>query len=215
MSTGIRRLNDPAGVDEHGTPRTDTVRDLILRNTAVGLPAEIAAQAAGISARTFVLWLQAGRSALTEIDKDPQVPLTDDQRIAAQFATDIDRSLAEWLGNANRLLESETTGRRIVITRETTDEHGGITERSVTTREEPGELGRLAWRMGKVSPVYGRERIELTGVDGGPVEVDIGARLAQIIGEIRATLSVERADSELLANGNGHDESFTNGEEGI
>lgn len=213
MATGIRRLFDPAGADEHGNPIAETVRERILRHTRRGLPPEIAAQSARISTRTFTLWLQAGRSAISEIDTDPQVELSDEQRIAAEFATDIDASLGSWLAEANVMLEAETRRQRIVSTKEVhaVDANGRVVldangvpvvaERTVTTKEVPGELGRLAWRMGKVSPVYGRERIELTGADGGPVEVDIGERLATVLADIRAAISTDPA----RVNGNGID----------
>lgn len=200
MATGIRRLNDPAGIDEHGQPLPETIRDRMLRMTRRGLAPEVAAQACGIGFRAFTLWMQAGRSALTEIDADPQVELTEEARLSAEFATDIESSLGLWLNDANTILEAETRRRQIVTTKVTTDRAGEEIERTVVTREEPGDTGRLAWRMGKVSPVYGRERIELTGADGGPVEVDIGARLNQVIADIRATLTVERAET---SNGNG------------
>lgn len=220
MATGIRRLFDPAGIDEHGNPLPETVRERIMRHTRRGLPPEVAAQSAGIGTRAFTLWIQAGRAALNEIDVDPQADLTDEQRISAEFCTDIDATLGSWLAEANLILEGETRRQRVVTTKEThavdangrvrtePDETGRlvpvVAERVVTTKELPGETGRLAWRMGKVSPVYGRERIELTGADGGPVEVDIGERLAQIFADIRSTLSVNDS-ARVNGNGDVHD----------
>jgi hypothetical protein len=202
MARGTARLDEPIRFDEHGNP-TATRRDVILAGTRRGLPADIAIQAARIPMRTFRLWLSTGRDVYARTIDEPDAELTDEERALAQFATDVDAAIGEWFESANAILEAHTTdGVTVTTTKEVIVAGEGdedVIERTVTTRHTPGDMATLMWRMGKLAPtVYGTSRVELTGADGGAVQVDIGERLAEAIASIRASLSVDPAES------NGH-----------
>lgn len=222
MTVGIRRLDDPARYDEHGqpipltrregdqqvivrnldgTPKIETVRELILRNARIGMPADLAAQAGGIPWSTYKLWISAGREIVKRTLSEPDADLTDEELMAGQFATDVDRALGEWASSSNLLLEAGARGRQIRTVKEVV--RGDVTERTTVIRDEPGDLTTLTWRLGKVFPErYGAQRIELTGVEGRPVEVDISAKLDELVGSIRAALTTDEP-----AASNGHEEA--------
>lgn len=200
MTRGIARLDEPARFDETGTP-TQTRRDLIIESVRLGLPADIATAAAGIPMETMRRWLNEGRAVYQRTLADPDAPLTDEERAMGQFSTDVDTAVNSWLRDANMMLEAAARTTKITTTKRTTKD-GKATEETVVERVGPGDLSTLMWRMGKVNPtVYGAQRIELTGVEGRPVEVDISAKLDELVGSIRAALSTDEP-----ASSNGHED---------
>jgi hypothetical protein len=190
-----------------------TAAQVIIDEARVGLPAEIACQIAGVSLRTYRSWLAEGRAVLGKIAATPDVELNDREKRIAQFATDVSASLAMWVSSANSVLQRAQLGRQRTSTRTKTEvlrtADGTVilddqqnpreveVERIVTVTDEPIELGPLQWRLSKLAPaVYGPvSRLELTGAEGGPVVLDIGARVAELLARTRGTIRVE--DEEL------------------
>lgn len=203
MSSGVRRLDDPIRWDETGNP-THSRRDVIIDAVGSGLPEQIAAQAAGIPRMTMRNWLEAGRAGYQRTLTDPDAAVTDEEAALVQFATDIDQAQGEWFRNANEILDGVARETRLITTRTSTDAKGVVTT-TETTKVGPGDAASLMWRMGKVSPsVFGAQRIELTGAEGRPVEVDIGAKLDELVGSIRAALSTGEPTAS-----NGHEDGGT------
>jgi hypothetical protein len=209
---GIERgLHEPAELNEDGSVRR-TVRDVIVQEARTGLPAEIAAQYAGITGRTYRRWLSDGRAVLRRLQETPDDEVTDMERDLAQLATDVQAAQAFWVRNANVVLERAMRGRERISVKvkterqlnEAGEEVEVEVERTTTTSNEPVELGPLMWRLGKIAPqVYGpTTRVELTGADGGAVELDIGKRLDEHLAKIAEALAVEPEPES--TNGNGH-----------
>lgn len=204
MTRGVARLDEPVRFDEHGNG-THTRRDLIIGELRRGLPADIAIQAARIPMRTFRLWLATGRDVYARTLDEPDADLTDEDRALAQFATDVDAAIGEWFSAANRTLEAHTAdGVTVTTTKEVfakrvnadTDEVEDVVERTVTTRHAPADMATLMWRMGKLAPtVFGTQKVEISGPEGGAVQVDIGERLAQAVTDIRAALAKADPDT--------------------
>lgn len=196
-----RMLNDPADPGPDGAVLT--VREVLLNETRTGLPAEIACQFAGVSLRSFRRWVQDGRTVLRRLNDQPDTELTDGETELAQFATDVSAAQAFWLRNANVVMERSARQRRKTSTKVKTERRmvngqpvDVEVERTVTTEDLPIELGPLMWRMSKLAPAqYGPvTRVELTGAEGGPLEVDIGARLDEVLSRIAESLAVEPAE---------------------
>lgn len=199
-----RTLDDWARWAPDGTP-THTAAQVIIEEAKTGLPAEIAAQVAGISLRTYRLWLSEGRAVLARLSATPDLELGPKELRIAQFATDVEAARAEWVADANRTMESNRLSRQRVTTRtkKATALVEGVlveyeAEVTVTVVEEPVEMGPLQWRMAKLAPQqYGPvSRLELTGADGGPVELDIGSRVAELLRRIRGAIEVEGDELE-------------------
>lgn len=199
MSKGIRRLTDPSGQQTpDGTPTGQTVAQAIIADIRIGCPAEIAAGAnGGIRSQQFQLWLAEGRVILNRLTTDPATTLTDEERIAAQFATDVGDAADTFIKNGNTLLESSARRQRITTTRTVTDQDGKVST-VVTVTEKPGDTGPLMWRMAVSRPeLYGkRERIDIGGVAGSPVEVDLAGALDRAVAAVRANVTVAVPDPE-------------------
>lgn len=179
-----------------------TAAQVIVDYAREGLPAEISSQIAGVSLRTYRSWLQEGRAVLSKIAATPDVELSDKEKRMAQFATDVGAGLAMWVASANSVLQGAQLKRQRVQTRTKEialrDAEGVETglvevERTTTVEDLPVELGPLQWRLAKIAPaVYGpAQRIELTGADGGPVTLDIGARVEELLARLRSNITVE------------------------
>lgn len=209
-------LDTPAAWDESGAV-TQTVAEVLIGEARKGLPAEIAAQYAGVSVRTFRDWLTSGRAVFSRLKETPDLELTDRERQLAQFATDVQSAHADWLRGANEIMEAAARSRvrrvvkeKVTLVRDAEGVETGeeMVERTVTVTDEPIELGPLQWRMGKLQPsFYGPlTRVELTGADGGAVELDVGAKLEATLARINEALMLEPEEPESL-NGNGtHDD---------
>lgn len=195
-----RGLHEPAELNEDGSVRR-TVREVIVQEARTGLPAEIAAQYAGITGRTYRRWLSDGRAVLRRLQEVPDTDLSAMEQDLAQLATDVQAAQAFWVRNANVVLERAMRGRQRITVKVKTerqlnaegDEVDVEVERTTTTADEPVELGPLMWRLGKLAPaVYGpMTRVELTGAEGGAVELDIGKRLDEHLARIAEALVVE------------------------
>lgn len=195
-----RGLHEPAELNEDGSVRR-TVREVIVQEARTGLPAEIAAQYAGITGRTYRRWLSDGRAVLRRLQEVPDTDLSAMEQDLAQLATDVQAAQAFWVRNANVVLERAMRGRQRITVKvkterqlnEAGDEVDVEVERTTTTADEPVELGPLMWRLGKLAPaVYGpMTRVELTGAEGGAVELDIGKRLDEHLARIAEALVVE------------------------
>lgn len=198
-------LDDPARWADDGTP-LKTAAQVIIDEAKTGLPAEIAAQLAGISLRTYRNWLTDGRAVLARIAAQPDIELSAAELRLAQFTTDVEAARAEWVSGANQTLEKGRLSRQKVTvrTKKATALVDGVlieydAEVTTTVEDLPVELGPLQWRLSKLAPAqYGPvTRLELTGADGGPVELDIGARVAELLGRIRGSIAVEGEEQDL------------------
>lgn len=208
-----KSLDEVAEYGPAGEPLR-TAAQVIIDHAREGLPAEISCQIAGVSLRTYRSWLAEGRAVLAKIAATPDVELTEKEARIAQFATDVGAGLAGWVASANAVLQGAQYKRQRVQTKTKVealrgadgrimlDEDGDVreveVERTVTVTDEPVELGPLQWRLSKLAPaVYGpSQRLELTGADGGPVVLDIGARVAELLGRIRGSIEVEGDELE-------------------
>lgn len=214
-------LDDPAVWDERGEPLL-TAAEVIIREARIGLPAEIAAQIAGISLRTYRTWIQEGLALQQRRIANRDLELTDEQVRLVEFAQDVQAARSEWVSAANGILERAALTRQ-KVTRKTKTAKALVkgvlveyeAEVTVTVEDLPVELGPLQWRLSKLAPaVYGPvSRIELTGAEGGPVTIDIGTRVGELLDRIRGSIEVEEvADPgpvdpevpELEPGSNGH-----------
>lgn len=203
-----RQLDAPAEWNEDGSVRR-TAADVMIAEARTGLPAEIAAQYAGIGVRAYRNWMADGRAVLARLVEEPDLFLEEPERRIAQFATDVMEAQAFWVRNANTVLERSMRSRtrrveKVKTERQvdptTGEESEVVVERSVTTTDEPVELSAVMWRLSKLAPsMYGPvTRVELSGLDGGAIEVDIGKKLDETLARIAEALSVEES-----TNGNG------------
>lgn len=162
---------------QRGAPSllTDEREKALVEATKMGVPAEVAAQAAGIGARTFMLWLARGREE-------------EDNRAAADYTPNpVEEPYLElWL----KILEAraQAATRNVLLIQKVAQ--GGIVTEETTRKYRDPDSGEMVtettvkrslpdWRASAFMLEkqhrrhFGKEavQVELTGADGGPVQV--------------------------------------------
>lgn len=157
---------------------TQDAANLIVQKVREGADWERAATAAGVTTRTLRRWIEKGTHELQRIERGLQ-PLPRRQRFA-QFVQDLTRAGAEW----ETLIISQ-------ITEAVSDEWRAgeflLTHHPAT---------RKRWRK--------EQRVELTGADGGPVDLQVSPRqrieerLAAMRRKLESANVVDIADRKVL-----------------
>lgn len=176
---------------------TPEVEEQLVKATASGVPVEIAAEAAGIAKSTFMAWLQRGRDeeerlAAAELDGfDPEHSEVNEpylrlwQRVVKARATAATRAVL--------VIQKVAAGGSITEETEETLPDGTVRK---TVKRQPPDWRAAAWHLERQhARQFGKEamQVELSGPDGGPVEVGgavdadaLAARLAENIAVLAA-----------------------------
>lgn len=157
-----------------------TVADAIVEAIRAGSFIESAAAANGINKATLHDWLRTGSRVNQRLlnDNARRGDFTRKELLCAEFSDSVGRAFAE--ATAIEVATAAQLAR------------GGLTETETTTRTETLPTGTpkvttttkqkvfapdgamIRWRLSKREPdTWGRDRIELTGADGGPVELTL------------------------------------------
>jgi hypothetical protein len=158
-----------------------------------------AAAAAGIGPSTLYQWLHLGREATAAVAKGE--PLTAQARAYAEFADAVVRARAIADARAVAVIERVMAGGSLISEEETVHPDGAVTTKRTYTPPD----GRLALEtVGRRSPdLWGRNgvtRVEMTGADGGPIEVveerTVAAALAERFTQVLEERERERQERE-------------------
>lgn len=196
------RLNETFRVieAEGNTPeRIITVGDRIVQLLNQGNYLETAARSVGIHRDTLFGWLEVAREARHATGRK-----TKHQQECIAFSDAVEQAQGEAEAKDLVLLEGLARGGlelRTQVVRESAD--GQVVGRETRTEVTLPDHRVIEWRLERRFPDrWGRRRMELTGPDGGPVQVEIteeqGAQMAEVV---RLTLNelLESVRRELLA----------------
>jgi hypothetical protein len=198
---------------------TYEVQDRIVNAVAAGNYIEAAAASAGISKQSVYEWQRIGarvkRREHAAHDKgETPDKRTDHEHRCVAFSDAVDRAQADAEITDNlRLYRLAEGGATITKTVEKRDPAGNLLERTTTTEETLPNPAVIMWRLERRFPDrWGRRRLEVTGADGGPIEVT--SPLDMLRGELdrireqHATLDPMLAgvasEAQPPVNGNGH-----------
>lgn len=183
---------------EDGTRREITAIDRVYETFQLGGSIEDAASRIGVSRQTLYNWqrraVQLQKALIagaTTLEK-----LTDEDREHLRFLDGVERGRADGklllLGLNDRLARGG-----IPITTVTTrvDAQGNVVERTTKIEETVPDGAAIRWRLERSFPREFGRRVEVTGADGGPLEVSSGDRAEQLAGMLRAFLD-GRADAQ-------------------
>lgn len=200
-------------LDIDGVRTPTTVADQVVEALAAGAFEKDAAARAGVDKTTLRNWIAAGARARRQV-------LQGDRR-----AHDLTDHEAQCVRLLVRVEEAEASARTMLAATAARVAQGGIEAKETTRRMEPdGRVtetvtvrktlpdGRLALQIlaQRWPAEWGRNRVELTGADGGPVLVDaapirdmVAARL-DAIRERTAAASPEALGLTAAPNGSGN-----------
>lgn len=172
---------------------TDEVANKVLAAARAHQRIEVAAEIAGVGRETLYGWLRQGARARDHLARGERPSaLTPLERRCAEFTDDLMRALAFAEGTAvNSVVRAGS--QPSVETKRTTrcvglnDEGVPIYAEEVTTTERPPDWRAHTWWLERrVTAYHLRQSVELTGADGGPIEIDFAARLEGVVQKIRA-----------------------------
>jgi len=193
-------MTPPAAKIGRPSKLTATRHTLIVAAVATGATVDVAAKAAGIGERTLIRWQKRGREeterlTLADIDPEDEANVDPDELDYWQLWRDVERARAESEVYLLGLIQEAAQGYERTTRREKTitkpDGTVEMTVEEVTTIERSWQAA--AWKLERRYPdKYGRRtRHEVTGAEGGPVELDLGElrqRVAASLDEHRARL---------------------------
>lgn len=186
-------LNRPLELPD-GTRTTVATR--ILELVAQAVPLEHAAGAAGIHPGTLRDWLATGGKIAADLAarRRTRASLTPHELECWQFSADVTRVREGWIANTLVGLDEARRGGRTATKTVTKTNAGGEVIEVVTTVEELlPNVHAATWLLERSLPKeFGRRALEVTGADGGPVEV-LTLSPAEVAADMRAFLEERRA----------------------
>lgn len=169
------RMNDVLHVTTDG--RQVTVRDRILDALNAGNYVETACALAGVHKDTFYGWCKLGAKAAADLHAERRTPdaLTDHEQECMEFSDAVAEAQARSEArDVAQLAELARGGRVTEVVEVKKDAAGRVVETKTRTDVSEPNAAVLQWRLERRFPDrWGRRRLEVTGADGGPVEVDM------------------------------------------
>lgn len=187
------------------TKLTDDVQERILAAARGHQRVEVAAELAGISRETFYNWLRLAAKAKEHLARGGKMTeLTALDRRCMDFSEALRQALAQAEGLAVRNVIN--AGSRASVETKRTRRHVGLDENNqpiyaeeVTTTERPPDWRAEAWWLEHgptVSGQYaGRQRVELTGAEGGPLAIEFATRMEALKRRIEGGSAAIAAES--------------------
>lgn len=199
------KLNDIVAqrpiLDDHKQPTGQfapmTRLDQIVADIRVGMNAERACARAGIDAET----LKHKERQACELRKavldagDVGYELTDLEGDLLDFSAALHDAELEWQLRSEMLLEQHSQGGVEITETTVVLKNGKPTETRTKTTTTLPDPKLITWRLKHRFPELYQERVQITGVDDGPVKVDLGAR-ADAIADALEEVIRQRSDVE-------------------
>lgn len=177
-----RKMGRPTKIDQpldYGAGTT-TVSERILGMLRQGNYLETAAAAAGVHKDTVYEWLKIGAAAATKLHRHEK--LTAHERRCWDFADAVGRAQSQAEVDDVVALDGLAQGRVRQVTVVKVNAEGVELERSERVELDGPDASVLQWRLERRFPDrWGRKRLELTGADGGPIGVDLGASARDLL----------------------------------
>lgn len=146
-----------------------------------GAPVDVAASRGGIHPATFYDWAARGAAALEIVDHDLDAVL-EAERPYAEFSDTVTRARHDWELGRLAQIQQAATGRPYKITTTKQVLRDGEIVTLTETREGVEYDWRAdAWLLERRNPqTYGKVwRTEVTGADGGPVQIGVDDAAAE------------------------------------
>lgn len=187
-----RYLDDVISATPAGDPVT--VFDRIVSMCRLGLPFEQACAATGVPRVTAFDWQKAGAKAARDVlnHRRKQAQLTIHEERCWAFNDAVDQARATAALDRLAIVDQLARGGQLVetITRKVGPD--GTTLLEETTKQEwrQPNLNAATWLLEKGFPEqFGRQRIEVSGPDGGPIEVSPREFILERLGIVEARLT--------------------------
>ena len=172
-----------------------TVRTTILEAIGNGVHGEVAAASAGISRAMFLGWLRD--AAKLASDGRPAHTMTRDEQALMRFASDYQQAEAAYEVRMNELLHKVSTGELVKSHTMVELDSGGQVIRTINKTETMLPDARtILQRLQARFPARYRQGVEVTGAEGGPIEVSV--RLSELVGQLAALKSGTVIDTEVI-----------------
>lgn len=210
MARTTSRARKPSTPDNVGRP---TKIDQVVAHTEAGVPitaaerivqlvragnyVETAAAAAGVGKPTFHQWLRTAAEAHGKLHRHERTtPL---ERKCMAFAAAIDE--AQGATEAQDVAELARLGRPMTITsrREERDANGQLVRVVNVSEDRPADARVLQWRLERRFRRRWGPGIEVTGAEGGPIEVDASVSARDALGDVLATMASRLAAVQVVA----------------
>lgn len=200
-------------VEVDGVQKEVTLADRIVEVVGLGMFLTDAAAAVGFPVETLRAWRQRGAAATRHLLNGDRTltQLSAHERQCADLSIRWDRAEMEarraLLGVADKVAKGGLTRTEVtkkVLHRETEDpETGRLVETTTKTVDVLPDGRMLSWMLERRWPEdYGRRRVEITGADGGAVQIeDNGSAVAKLRAAIEEIREAKTEDA--AANGNG------------
>lgn len=178
-----------AGVNPEDPPRTLTCAEFIYEHMeATGRSAHSCAALIPVDRHTIQGWLSAGTEA--ENHKTQGWTLNRTEQEFLDFLTRTRRAHSLWIADRNRIVASLASGglqeTKEVIKVDPTRQQDGtpmqpggvpfVLERKVETKRLLPDLAAVKLQLERLARDEWSPRIEVTGADGGPLDVDVSTR---------------------------------------
>lgn len=186
-----------------------TVADRIIAAVRAGNYLETAAALAGVRVATIRDWLYQGNATLRALANGAEQHELPHHHIRyAEFADAVARAEAEAEAEDVARLQllargQATTTKEVTVERRNAD--GELVER--TTRSETETLApdsaALRWRLERRHPRrwQGSQRVELTGEEGGPIELTVAEKRDAVLDTLSRLASEREADAGEFTDG--------------
>lgn len=163
-----------------------TVADRIVEAIRAGNYVETAAALAGVDKTTFYDWLNTGANAVNKTGK-----LTVKEQHCIEFSHSVARAMAESeaedVAGLAALARGITRVERVVV-----DERGNELSRTVVAERILPDAKVLMWRLERrFGERWGRNRLELSGPSGGPIDVSITDQQAEQLSDVLQGVTFE------------------------
>ncbi|MEQ7008418.1 hypothetical protein ABN028_19790 [Actinopolymorpha sp. B17G11] len=166
----------------------------------LGAPVAVASAHAGISEQSFYNWMNAGREEIEARDAG-EPPNPDHEPHMRLWERIIDARAAATIRNVGQLQKAAAGG---YVTEETTrkfrDPETGRIITETTTKRAPVDWRAAAWWLERQQRSHfgkGVDQVELTGANGGPLQVEATVDVQALTQRLQAHLATAQPVGEL------------------
>lgn len=177
-----------------------TVGDHIIRAVRAGCYMEDAAASAGVEKSNAYRWQKEGARVNAKLIAGARRgEFTRTQLRYADFSTALIRADGEATVEDVGLSQQIARGGLLKVTETTKTTKDGNVETTRRTEQIPADGAMVRWRLAqRRKDTWGADRIEVTGPDGGPVELSIAEKRARVLDTLDV-LAVRLAEPDPIA----------------